>query len=232
MEDFDRPYLIISDTQIPFEAPKALEFCAYLAKHYRIPEHNILNVGDETDQFHGSLYPKDGDFDHTPNSEIAEARYKLEKWFTTFPYMRLAISNHMLRWVKKAAASGFPSQLIRSYQELYRMPPGWVWADSWTIKTKHPFDIVHGMSFSGKTPYRGAAEKAMRSVAFGHLHSSAGMCRVKTNDKNIWAMNTGCLIDVPRYAFKYEKNNEFKPTLGAAVVFNKGSTPQWFPYEV
>jgi len=223
-------FLIISDLQIPFEAHHALDFCKYLKKWANVPDENILNVGDEVDNLNGGMYPKDPDGHHTPNSEIKEAKEKIKQWVAAFPYMRIAISNHGLRWIKKSSMAEIPSQMMRAYQDVLQMPDTWQWSDSWLIETKHRFRITHGMSFGGKTPYRQAAEMSAISVAFGHLHSSAGICRVKTEDKDIWSMNTGCLIDTVSYAFKYNKNDKFKPTLGAGVIVNDGSTPIWVPY--
>lgn len=223
-------YLIISDLQIPFENEAALRFCLYLKKHFKIADENVYNVGDEVDQLHGGMYPKDPNGTHTPSSEIRVARERFQEWGSHFPLMKLAVSNHGMRWIKKASAAEIPSQMIRAYQEVLDSPPGWRWQDKWRVEaSKKPFLIKHGLDCSGKTPYRGAAEIGTTSVAFGHLHSSAGLCHVKTNDKDIWAMNVGCLIDPEAYAFKYEKENKFKPNLGAGLVLDGGKFPIWVP---
>lgn len=222
--------MVLSDLQIPFEAEHALEWCAYLKRHYRIPEHNVLCVGDEVDEFHGSDYPKTPEYEHTIVGEIKESREKIKQWGDVFPYMRIATSNHMLRWIKKAANAGIPSQLLHTHKDIFQCPPGWVWDEEWLIKTKHPFKMFHGMHLSGKTPYRMSAEYASISTLFGHLHSSPGICHIKTFDKHIWSMNTGCLINPERYAFKYEKYNKFKPVMGCGLVFDEGRAPVWLPY--
>src|ERR1700745_1823649 len=98
-------YLVISDTQLPFEHERALSFCAYLRRHYSIPDENILHVGDEVDNLHGGLYPKDPDGHHSPTGEITAAKEKIKEWAATFPKMKIAISNHGMRWVKKASAA-------------------------------------------------------------------------------------------------------------------------------
>jgi hypothetical protein len=58
-------YLIISDLQIPFEHNDALKFCFHLKHHYKIPDENILNVGDELDQYWGGLWDKSPEAAHT-----------------------------------------------------------------------------------------------------------------------------------------------------------------------
>ncbi len=222
--------LIISDLQMPYENAKALAFCTYLKRHFSVADDDVYNVGDEADELHGGNYPKDPDGDHTANSEIKATRAKFQEWAAVFPVMKLAVSNHGMRWAKKASLAEIPSQMIQAYQKVLNAPEGWRWQDSWTVKgTKQDFLVKHGLDCGGKTPYRNAAEIGALSVAFGHLHSTAGLCHVKTNDKNIWAMNVGCLIDPESYAFKYEKYNKFKPNLGCGVVLDGGRLPIWIP---
>lgn len=223
---------MISDLQIPFEAEKALEFCLYVKRHFQVPDENVYNVGDEADELHGGMYPKDPDGHHTPNSEIAATRDKFQEWGAKLPDIKFAISNHGMRWAKKAAAAEIPSQMLRAYQDVLHAPPGWKWQYTWIVKAeRQPFLVKHGLDCSGQTPYRGSANISAISNVFGHLHSSAGLCHVKTVDKNIWSMNVGCLIDVDAYAFKYGKDQKFKPNLGVGVILNGGRMPLWVPYD-
>lgn len=225
-------WLAISDLQMPYEAPKAFEFVRYVKRHFKIKNEHCLNVGDETDQFHGGMYPKGADYVHTPNSELAVAIEKLKQWYDEFPLMRVAISNHGIRWLKKAALAELPSQLLRTYEELIEAPPGWKWQDQWLIPaSKHPFYLVHGMQFGGMYAFRNAPVQMGRSVVFGHLHSSAGIAYVKSDGLDAWGFNTGCLIDVPAYAFKYGKWNKWKPNLGVGIIADGGKMPIWVPYE-
>jgi hypothetical protein len=59
---------------------------------------------------------------------------------------------------EKAAGAEIPSQVLRSYEEIFQMPAGWKWKDRWIFNVKHPFALDHGMDLGGKTPYRVAAE--------------------------------------------------------------------------
>ena len=228
--DLNSDFLVLPDLQIPYEAPKALDFCVYLKKHYKIPAENVIIIGDETDQLHGSLYPKDPETMLSPIGELGLAREKLKRWYSYFPKAMVCISNHGIRWVKKAAKAEIPSELMRTYKEIYQMPDAWVFQDRWIINTKYPFLAKHGMDCSGKTPYRGSAESSPISTVFGHLHSSPGICYVKTLEKEVWSMNVGCLIDVNADAVKYERSNRFKPVLGAGVICNQGKMPMFIPY--
>lgn len=228
----DKPILLISDLQIPFEHEKALRFCTYLKKHYSIPDDNCLNVGDELDAYHGGQWPKDPNGNFSAVGELAQAKETLKKWYSAFPKMKLAISNHGLRWVRKATAAEIPSQMMRSYEEIIQAPDTWVWKQKWVFdKIKHPFAMVHGMGYSGKDGHRNAAIDNGMSTAIGHLHSHAAIDYIKTDSQKFWAFNTGCLIDADAYAFSYGKESRFKPCIGAGIIFNKGSTPMWVPLE-
>ncbi len=223
-------YLFISDTQIPFEHENALKFCKYLERHYKIPKENIYHVGDEVDNLHGSMYPKDPDGIHSPSSEIGAAKEKLKEWIAAFPHLKIATSNHGLRWAKKASAAEIPSQLMRAYQDVLGIPDTWRYQEKWIIEgSRKKMLMSHGVDLSGKTPYRTAAELSSISRIFGHLHSVPGICYVETMDKSIWSMCVGSLIDKESYAFKYDKANKFQPVLGCGVVCAGGAMPIWIP---
>lgn len=223
-------YLVISDLQIPFHNTQAFDFCRYLKRHYRIPEENILNVGDETDQYFGGLWKRSPNATHTAKSEIASAKVELKRWYEEFPKMRLATSNHGLRWARKAFEAEIPEECMRSYRELIEAPPGWRWQDRWVIKaSKAPFLLIHGMEYGGVSAYRQAPLTEGISVVFGHLHANAGIAYIRTANQSIWGFNTGCLIDPDSYAFEYGKWNKFKPALGAGIIFSGGTMPVWYP---
>ena len=139
-----------------------------------------------------------------------------------------------MRWAIKAAESGIPSLMIKTYQSIINAPTGWRWRDDWIVNSKKPFRVVHGMGYSGQKGHRFAAIDAHISTVIGHLHSHGGIdiiCNSHTPGDWIWAANAGCLINPTKYAFAYGKWNRSKPTLGSVVVTNRGSTPLWIPYD-
>lgn len=225
-------WLIVSDTQKPYEAEKALSLCLYVKKHFKIPDENCLHAGDELDAFHGGLYPKGTEYTHTPSGEIAIAKQKMKEWYAAFPKMKVAISNHGLRWLKKATAAEIPSELLRQYREVFEAPIGWQWKEEWIIDCKHPWRLIHGMGYSGKDGARNAALDSGMSTAIGHLHSHAGISYIKTQGRKetIWGFNVGSLIDIESFAFKYGKYSRAQPCLGIGVVLEDGKMPIWVPY--
>lgn len=224
--------LFISDLQAPFCHEHALQFCRAVKKEFRISPENVYCVGDEVDQYFGSTYKKDPDALHSPTSELRAARELLQGFYRAFPQMKLAISNHGLRWAKKAFEAEIPSQMLRPYQEVIGAPKGWAWKDRWVIKTRGgPILMIHGMGYSGMSGARNAAIDAGMNTVIGHIHSHAGVARVKTAGQELWGMNTGCLIDEKAFAFNYGREHRHKPILGVGVVIDQGRTPIFLPLE-
>lgn len=227
-------YLVISDLQIPFEHEQALSFCRYLQKEFKIPKENILCVGDELDQLFGSHYQKNPDIHLSALEEIEISKKKLKDWYGAFPMMRVAISNHGLRWLKKALMAEIPSQIIRPYKEIIDAPVDWKWKDEWVIKAeRETFRMIHGMGYCGQAAAKNAALDSGMSTVIGHIHSFGGITYHRTMGRNkmIWAANSGCLIDETALAFQYGKYSRNKPTLGCIVILDGGRTPLFIPFE-
>lgn len=229
--DYKNRYLVIPDLQIPFEHPKALEFCKYIQKYFRIPKENILNLGDELDMLNFGSYEKDPDGDYTINQELDESINRLKDWAKAFPIMRLCTSNHQARYWKKAFGSGIPKRIIKDYKSVIEAPDEWLWKDHWLIKTKHPFMIQHGCGYSGVNAHRSAAIDNTISTIIGHLHSKAGISYIHTRGTFIWGCNAGSLINEQAYAFNYAKHARYKACNGVCVVLNNGLYPIWIPLE-
>lgn len=224
--------LFISDTQIPFEAEGALPFIKAVKKEFRIGSNAIFHVGDEVDCYFGGNWEKDPDAYHTPTSELTEARNKLRQWYRAFPHMKIAISNHGLRWARKASSAGIPSQLMRAYHDILEAPKGWHWREHWHIKmARTKVHLFHGMGYGGVHAYRQAAIDKGCNVVFGHLHANAGIAHIVTDSSERWGMNVGCLVDEKAYCFRYGRDFKFKPWLGVGVVVDGGLTPLLIPYE-
>lgn len=224
-------HLVISDLQIPFHEPKALEFCLYLKRHYKIKNENVYCVGDELDQYWGGLWDKDPDASLTANQEIEASKHELRRWYKAFPEMKLCDSNHGTRWKRKALHAQIPSQLMRLYREIIEAPTGWQWKKNWKVRCKHPFLVEHGDDWGSQHPHLLAAIHNGISTAIGHHHSKVGIGHIQTNGMRVWGMVTGCLIDFDTFAFEYARNAKLKPVLGSGVVIDSGRTPLWLPFE-
>lgn len=224
-------FLIISDTQMPFEAPGALPFCKQVQREFKVPAENVYHVGDELDCYHGSGFKKTPDAKHTPVQELESAKEKLLKWYQAFPQMKLAISNHGLRWVKKAIEAEIPSQMLVPYRQIIEAPESWEWKEQWTVNARYPFRIIHGQGYSGQMGAINATLDGGMSTAIGHLHGHAGISIVRRAGVKAWAMNVGCLVDESAYAFEYGKYYRNRACLSVGVVIDHGLTPILIPYE-
>lgn len=222
-------WLVISDLQIPFEHKDALKFCKYLQSHFKIPKENIINIGDEVDQYWASLYKHDPDAAHTAVSEIRQSIETIKQWADAFPVMKICISNHGERWKKKAFESGIPSIMMRRYQEVLETPDTWAWEKRWLIDAKYPFICEHGDRFGGRTPHLAGSENNGLSTVIGHHHSIAGIERSKTYGYDLWGMCTGSLIDFEAYAFHYARDAKRIPQIGTGVILDGGRMPIWCP---
>jgi hypothetical protein len=233
-------YLFVPDLQMPFEHPKALEFCSYLKKHYKIPDDHVYCVGDETDQYWGSMWKKDPNARHTASQEITETREHLKPWFAAFPQMRIAVSNHGTRWQRKALDAEIPEILLRRYENVLGAPKGWRWQKRWLIKSKAPMLVEHGDRFGGKWPHAIAAETNAVSTIIGHHHAVAGIEHIGTRGAKdgcadeggyeVWGMSVGSMIDFEQYAFNYAREARKKPRLGVGLVLDDGRLPIWLPF--
>lgn len=212
----------ISDLQVPFEHQDALAFVQHVVEKYKSrvsPKFvEIINMGDEVDQC--TL----GKYGANPNNlsageEIEIAIEHLKPWFKAFPKTKVCISNHTWRAYKRAFEIGLPDHFLKSVAEVYKAPQGWQWAQRWIVDN---ICFEHGEHVSGQTAALNAAIQNRMNTVIGHQHSHGGIIHSGSFHNNIWGMNTGCLIDINKYAFNYAQALRKKPTLGMGVIWISG----------
>lgn len=210
--------LCISDTQEPFAHQDALAFCQHIIKPYVDNGHKIhvVHQGDEVDQHTLGRWPSNPD-GRSAGDELKEAKHRLSYWFDAFPNVLVCESNHTYRAWKKASESGLPSEFLRSVSEVYGAPAGWQWRDRWILEGVM---FEHGEGVSGFNAARNAAVQNRMNTSIGHQHSNAGVQYATGIHDQVWGMNTGCLIDIDAYAFRYGKIFRNKPTLGCGLIVN------------
>lgn len=210
--------LAISDLQIPFEKKGALEFCKYVKRFYKVADEDVYNVGDEVDQYWGGLWPKSPEAAHSAIGEIRASQERLLPWYDAFPKMKLCESNHGTRWKRKATMAEIPSEMLRNYKDVLRMPTEWRFAKFWMMNTTKPVRVEHGDDHGSSTPHVQAAMDNNVSTVIGHFHSLFGVEYVRTKGFDGFGAVAGSLIDEDQYAFEYAKKNRKKPQLGVVVV--------------
>ncbi len=213
--------LVISDMQIPFQHPDALEFLSLVADTYQTQE--VVNIGDSLDLCALSRFVRD------PNGKSAKDEYEmslpiLKELYERFPIGTEVYSNHNGRLYDRVMEAGIPRSFVKNMQEIMKAP------STWDFKWYHEIDgvkYVHGDGFGGNTAAREAAVINRQSTVIGHHHSHGAVYYIANEKEMIFGMNVGCLIDINAYAFNYARKNKFKPTLGCGVVLE--GVPMFVP---
>lgn len=204
--------LTISDTHFPYEHPKAFEFIRTLRDFYQPSE--IVHMGDLDDQYWASQYDKDPEADSTLY-EIDRMRARIRLWGDEFPEMKICVGNHSMRYIKKSHRNGLPRLVLKEMKDWMGFPKGWKLAEEWIIDGVQYF---HGEPYRGISAVRNMLADARICRVHGHLHSKAGVYYETTKAGTHWILSTGCLIDVDRFAFNYERDNRIKPVVGTGVI--------------
>jgi hypothetical protein len=210
-------YLFIGDVHIPFEHPRALQFCKALQKDFSIPHENIYSVGDILDLYHFSRWPKSPEAKLTVNQELDLAREKLRKWIHAFPKLHLCASNHDDRIMKAALNAQLPAQILRSFQEIFEIPNSWTCKENFFVKELNTL-VCHGEEY---------ADALQASIAYGcntiqgHHHSKFGVQYRKSLMQELYGAATGWLGEEEQFAFAYGKKSKQKMILGSIVVVDK-----------
>ena len=230
-------YCIIPDTHFPYEHKDALEHVKRVCKVFHVPldePGRIFHVGDIVDSFHGSRWPKGGDYLHTPNQELELARESVQRWSSVIKYMSIATGNHCDRWIRKSFECEIPSQVMRQQYEVLRAPSTWVFKKQFIVKgSRVRFLVYHGdmTGLTGKTAITKHLDHYKNiSSCFGHMHSRPGVIYQKTNfHDRIFSMNCGALVDNKAFVFKYGDKYTSKPVGGCGVVVDGGKAALWLP---
>lgn len=206
--------LAIGDIHAPFEHKYYLDFLVETYNNWNCD--TVVCVGDEVDAHALSKYDPDPD-GFSPGHELEQAINHLKPFYEAFPNVKVCTSNHTVRGFKKGFEAGIPSAFFRSYREILEAPIGWEWKDKWDI------DGVNYIHLEGYSGYMGALKAAIdshKSTVGGHLHSCGGVLYVQTEFYRNFGLQTGCGIDIEKYAFKYSRLDARKATLGCGVVID------------
>lgn len=215
--------LHIGDLHLPFTHPKYLNFCRKVYRDWGCTK--VVFAGDIFDHHAISYHETDPD-GYSAGNELKNARKMLKPWVKAFPKAHVTIGNHDALPKRKAMTYGIPSDMIKELAEIYDTPK-WKWVLDVKID-----DVLylHGKG-TGKNAALDTAMKERMSIAQGHSHSWAG-CQFTTSTKDrLFGLNSGCGIDIDKYAFAYSKNFSVRPVLGCGIVID-GVQPVFIPMEL
>lgn len=214
--------LAIADTHEPFCKAGYLEHCMQIRDEYKCG--TVVLIGDEVDLCAVSQWEKDPD-GFSAGTEADLAQMKMEAWYAAFPVAKVCIGNHTARPFRMAKSNGIPKKFIKSYEEAWKAPKGWQWAEHWEIDGVL---YTHGTGFSGANAAIRIATRHRQNTVIGHIHSEAGIQYSASKIDLIWGMQLGGALDDKTYAAFYAKDQLKKSIVGAGVV-KQGKLPIYLP---
>jgi len=211
----NKSILVIPDIHFPYEHKDYLKFLKAVKRKYK-PD-RVINLGDIADLQSVSYHEKNPDLDG-PGAELIKVREKIQKLFEVFPKMDILTANHDSLYYRKAQSIGLPGEVLKSYNEIFRVRASWKWHQELVIKSSNGEKIYfcHGLS---PDSLKNSKSKAMSFVS-GHHHSKFELRFWANTEKLYFAMICGCLIDRKSIAFAYGKNVLDKPIIGCAVILD------------
>lgn len=211
---FSERTLAIGDTHAPFAHPDALTFLAAIKSEFS-PDF-VVHQGDEVDN-HGMSFHEKNPALPGASAELDESRAWIRQLEAVFPEVVLLESNHGSLLYRKALHHGIPEEMLRNYNEVLRVGPGWRWQLGLTIQS--PSGLVyfeHGQKATART----ISKRMGVSVVQGHRHNEAYSEWWNNSLTNVFAMQTGCLIDNRSRTFLYNRKNETHPVIGTGLILD------------
>ena len=219
-KDFSR-ILCISDLHMPFHHPKAFQFLAALKEKYK-PTF-VVCMGDEADKAGLSYHEKSTSLPSAAD-ELHLTRMYMKEVEKLFPNLTLLHSNHGSLAFRRAATHGIPEAYLKSYNDVYGVGSGWKWVDHLcvTLPNGLPLYLTHGRSNDAAK----VGKTQGMCIVQGHHHSLSKVEWWKPfsvqgkNQKPLWAMQLGCLIDDYSAAFSYNKGQMTAPMINCGVIID------------
>lgn len=217
--------LVIGDPHEPFCKEGYLEFCRQMQEEFDCG--TVIHIGDAVDNHAISYHEKDVT-GMSAGQEFNLAKFKMKRWYHTFPNVRVCIGNHDALPFRKIFTAGLPKEWLKSYEELLEAPKTW----KWDFVHQHNGVIYqHGTGLSGEMASINAARENRQSTVIGHLHTVCNTRYLASYKDIIFGASVGCGIDHTAYAFAYGRENTRKPVLACCVVLD-GKVPINLPMPV
>lgn len=215
--------LFLGDTHFPFENKAAIKWAIKLAQEMK-PD-VIVQLGDLTDQFSFSRYPRAHKMD--PADELKKGVEGAQKMWAALPKncRRIQIlGNHDDR-MQKQALKAMP-ELISVVEDA--LDDMYTFEGVETIK-EFEFELEGIMVQHGHRAKLGDHAKYNQcSTVVGHSHHG-GVVYLRNRDGVYWELNAGFLGDINTTAFGYVSQKKVNTTtLGVGYVDELG--PRFIPY--
>jgi hypothetical protein len=207
--------LVISDLQIPYHHIDSFLFLKELKKQFKPTR--VINIGDEAD-FNGlNFHGLDPDM-KSAGYELIEIRHYSAQLEKIFPQMDLVESNHGLLPKRRAKSGGLPEAMLKSYNDIMDVGPGWKWYKSLDVKL--PNGKFCHFAHNYESNALNVSKNLTRCFVQGHHHSKFELAFWSNGTSQLWGATIGCLIDDSSPAFGYNKRSSKRPILGCMVIKN------------
>lgn len=204
--------LWIGDTQAPAQHEDAYDFLVEIKREYK-PDF-VGHIGDEADLAAMSYHEKDPDLDNI-KVEVDKAKKFLHGLERLFPEMVLIESNHGSLPFRKAKTAGIPNWMLRDYNDIWDVGPGWRWEFEYVV---HPTWGPPIYAHHSKGDVLKLSQAMGMSAVSGHLHEKMEIRYWGSPLGLYFAAQTGALCDHHHLAMAYGKNNIKRPVLGSLMV--------------
>lgn len=209
-----RTILCIPDQHFPFNHIDIFKFLLAIKKKYK-PD-KVVNLGDEVDSHSMSMHDHSPDLP-SPNDEMEMALVRLKMLYKIFPAMDILESNHGSLYYRRAAKSGLPKRVIKSYKDILEAPKDYHWHHDLELQSgDSKILFCHGLS---NDALKNSKNKSKCFVQ-GHFHSKFEIKYWANSDKLFWGVTSGCLVDYKSLAFEYGKLILDKPILGVTIIID------------
>ena len=118
--------------------------------------------------------------------------------------------------MRRGFESQIPRRWIKSYNEVLGTPR-WIWKENVVYD-----EVLYEHGEGGQAQSK--AKNNMMSSVCGHTHTEAYVRWYVGKRFRVFAMQTGCGIDIKSYAAAYAKNFK-RQAIGCSVVLNNGTLP-------
>lgn len=205
--------LVCGDTHLPYSRVGYLEFCQDIQDKYKCD--TVIHIGDVIDLSAISFHFKNPEM---PNAlaEHEAARQAIKHWYKAFPKMKAIIGNHETRLFRVAGSVNIPSQMLKSFNDLFDTPK-WQWAYEYVIDETL---FVHGTDNGGIYPAYNLTRKIAMSCVLGHWHSACGIKFLVNPYKRFFSMDVGCGVDDRLLAFQYAQFRKVRSVLSCGVILD------------
>ncbi len=207
--------LLLGDIHLPCPDWEAIKQAAKFNKKFKAQL--VITTGDLIDAKAWSRYSKSTD-DLNAYDEweaTVKAAKKLAKYF---PKLTIIMGNHEARIANKAVEANLPPQLVRGVHEALGIK-NWTWhlsTNPLVIKTpSSSFAIIHGDEMAGTCKQK--ASRLGMNLVHGHTHQ-ASLDYINTFDKQLWAMDVGCMADLQSKAMSYAAKNPLSCFVGFGYI--------------